>query len=149
MQFPGDELRLRRIEAGLSRVDVYKKLHIPVQFTEALEENTPHEFPPLTYSLGFLRTYCRFLRLDPEPYLAALQATTHAPRNFLGITKNNGPAERPTWCNELIMWVTIISIVVLGWFAYTAVFQPSADAEQGSVRAGTLDLRLPDALGPL
>lgn len=148
MHFPGEELKARRIEAGLSRDDVYRKLRIPASFVRAIEESEIDRLPAMIYSVGFLHTYCELLQVDSAPYVDALEASTSKPRNFLALAQPDFFDQRPAWLNELLMWATIVSIVVLGWVAYTVVIQPTADQDRGSVRAETLDVRPLEAVGP-
>lgn len=143
MAFTGDELRARRTEAGLSRKDIYKKLRIPIDFIQAVEDGQLDRLPPIAYALGFMRTYCKLLGVNPEPYVDALQARAHTRRSFLRLGAGDAAGYRPAWLNEAIAWATILLIAVLGWAAYTVVFRPQAPSSHSRVQAGTLNLRLP------
>lgn len=143
MEALGDRLRVRRIEAGLTCKDVYRKLRIPVDFIQAVEGGTWDALPPPVYAAGFLKTYCDFLGLDPGPYVGAVHANQHAQRHFLpfGVPKN--PRDRPAWLNEAMRWATVMAIAILGWGAYTIVVRPDTVKGPTQVQAETLDLRLP------
>lgn len=144
MAFPGDELRARRLEVGLTRMDVYRKLHVPADFVQALEEGAWERLPSAIYTVGFTRTYCAFLGLNPEPYVdAALLAGKHMRWNRRGLGVSSGPSDRPAWVADMAMWVTILAVGVLGWLTYTAIVQPEADHRSSRVQAETLDLRFP------
>lgn len=141
MTFPGDELLARRQETGLTREDVHRKLHVPAAFVKALEEGKWELLPSSVYTVGFTRTYCAFLGLNPEPYVEAVLIGKQTRWNLLGFGMAKHPSKRPAWIGDMIMWAAILSIVALGWASYTAVLRPDAGQDSGSVQAETLDLR--------
>jgi len=61
-----------RLAKGLSLEDAERSTHISKRFLIALEARDYSVFPAPVYARGFLRTYCRYLGLDPEPELRAL-----------------------------------------------------------------------------
>ncbi len=144
--FPGDELRARREEMGLSVEDVYRKLHIPFDCIRGLEEGDPERLSELCYVVGFLRTYCSHLGLEPEAYVDCLKEVTRpATGFFLGMATGDAPEEKPRWLAEIGAWAAVCAILVLGWITYAVVFQPKADTSDGQVRAGTVDMHVPDS----
>ena len=144
MAFPGDELRARRLEAGLTRKDVYRKLHVPADFVQALEEGAWEHLPSPIYTAGFTRTYCAFLGLYPEPYVdAALLAGKHVRWNQRGLGMAEESSDRPAWVADVVTWATILAVAVLGWVTYTVVVRPDASQGSARVQAETLDLRFP------
>lgn len=143
--FPGDELRARREEMGLSVEDVYRKLHIPLDCIRGLEEGDPERLSELCYVVGFLRTYCGHLEMEPEPYVDCLKEVTRPTTRFLGMARGDAPEEKPRWLAELVAWAAVCTILVLGWITYAVVLQPSGDASDGQVRADTVDMHVPDS----
>ena len=143
MTFPGNELQARRQEAGLTRKDVHRKLHVPADFVKALEEGAWELLPSSVYTVGFTRTYCAFLGLNSEPYVEAVLIEKQTRWNLLDFGTAKHPSKRPTWVSDLFMWAAILAIVALGWATYTAVVRPYAGQDSGSVQAETLALRLP------
>ena len=143
MAFPGDELRARRLEAGLTRKDVYRKLHVPVDFVQALEEGLWEHLPSPIYTMGFTRTYCKFLGLNPEPYVDALLAGKHVRWNRKGLGATLESSDRPAWVADVVTWATILALAVLGWVTYTVVVRPDAGQGSARVQAETLDMRFP------
>ena len=68
MQFTiGDTLRHARESSGISIQDAAHILRVRLSYLEALEEDTHEHLPGPAYIIGYLRSYARFLNLDPEP----------------------------------------------------------------------------------
>ncbi len=148
MSFPGAELQARRLETGLTRKDVYRKLHVPADFVTSLEEGTLELLPSSIYTVGFTRTYCAFLGLNPEPFVEAVLIDKRTRWNLLGFGTAKSPSTRPAWLGDIIMWAAILAIAALGWATYTVVVGPGAAQDSGRVQAETRDLRLPQLREP-
>ena len=139
----GNALRAQREEMGLSCEDVYRKLRIPFEVIDRIETGRLDLLPSTTYSIGFIKTYCTFLGLSPEPYIAELVMTRQQPKGLLNQAIHGNAANRPIWMHEAIMWTTIIAIIVLGWATYSVVFQPKSADLPNRVEADTVDIRVP------
>ena len=63
-----------RLARGLTLEDAERSTRISRRFLIALEEHDYSVFPAPIYARGFLRTYCRYLGVDPEEQLAELPA---------------------------------------------------------------------------
>src|SRR5688500_15129375 len=57
---------------GLTLDDAERSTRIAKNFLIALEDHNYSIFPAPVYARGFLRSYCRYLGIDPEPQLAEL-----------------------------------------------------------------------------
>jgi hypothetical protein len=57
---------------GLTLEDAERNTRIAKKFLIALEDHNYAIFPAPVYARGFLRSYCRYLGIDPEPQLAEL-----------------------------------------------------------------------------
>jgi cytoskeletal protein RodZ len=71
----GDEFRAAREARHLSLSDVSEQLHIRAVYLESIESETWSTIAAPVYVRGFIRTYARFLNLDPEAAVAAYNAT--------------------------------------------------------------------------
>jgi transcriptional regulator with XRE-family HTH domain len=72
---PGTALRTAREERGKTLAQASTATGVWTDQLEALERDAPlEEFPAPAYARLYLREYARFLRLDPEPLLQALDA---------------------------------------------------------------------------
>lgn len=146
--FPGNELRERREALGLTVDDVFRKIRIPSHYVTALEDANFRVLPAVSYTVGFLRSYCDFLGLDAPRFMDAFRACVRpASGRFLGIRRDEAKP-LPQWAGEAVAWCAICGVLALCWMAYSMVFQPRSDTTQGRVQAGTIELKLPsDAAG--
>src|ERR1700726_2981092 len=71
----GEEFRGAREARGLSLSDVAERLHIRSVYLAAIEDEDWHVIGAPVYVRGFLRTYARFLGLDPEACVARFAAS--------------------------------------------------------------------------
>jgi cytoskeletal protein RodZ len=70
----GEEFRSAREARGLSLSDVAERLHIRSVYLAAIEDEDWHVIGAPVYVRGFMRTYARFLGLDPEAAVARFSA---------------------------------------------------------------------------
>lgn len=66
---PGQYLAYEREKRGLTIEDVARELHLSTHVLRALEEEAYDKLPELVYVRGYIRLYCRLLRIDPVPVL--------------------------------------------------------------------------------
>jgi cytoskeleton protein RodZ len=65
--FPlGDELRGERATLGKSLLDVQRDLRIKAAYIAAIEDARPDVFPNPAFIPGYVRSYARYLSLDPD-----------------------------------------------------------------------------------
>ena len=65
--FPlGDELRGERATLGKSLLDVQRDLRIKAAYIAAIEDARPDVFPNPAFIPGYVRSYARYLGMDPE-----------------------------------------------------------------------------------
>jgi len=148
--FPGGVLRDKRKELKLSLDEVYRKTRIPIRSLEALEEGDLGRLPAPCYAIGFLKSYCQFLELDPSSLVDSYKAMTRPPTRFLGMSRSN--VERPggpRWFSDVVTWGAVCLLLALGWLTYAVVLRPTADVEERSVEAGALDMVVPNASGEI
>lgn len=62
----GDELRGERATSGKSLLDVQRELKVKASYIAAIENCDPSVFPNRGFVAGYVRSYARFLGLDPE-----------------------------------------------------------------------------------
>lgn len=74
----GEEFRSAREARGLSLSDVAERLHIRSVYLAAIEDEDWHVIGAPVYVRGFMRTYARFLGLDPESAVARFAASLPA-----------------------------------------------------------------------
>ncbi len=154
MSFPGHELRARRLELNLSTEAVSADCAIPVSMIDSLEGGAIDRLPAACYAVGFIRSYCRLLGLEPEYYLSALRLAqnggVHASRSrgsfVMRLLRRLPIPGIPRVSSEFQAWVLVIGATALGWAAYSAVIKPAAPHDAAQAQAATIELRLPDTL---
>jgi cytoskeletal protein RodZ len=112
----GEELRAAREARNLSLSDVSERIHIRTVYLQGLEEEDWGSIAAPVYVRGFLRTYARFLGLDPEDVVARFNAAIpvvlpQGNMRFVGTRTRRGPS---VW-----LWlVTAVALVLVAFVAY-------------------------------
>jgi cytoskeleton protein RodZ len=76
----GDELRLRREQAGHTIHDVSEAVRIQPRFLEALENGRLEDLPGTVYALGFLRTYAEHYGFNGGEFVTRFKEETEGLR---------------------------------------------------------------------
>ncbi|WP_299837765.1 helix-turn-helix domain-containing protein [uncultured Jannaschia sp.] len=66
----GDEMRGERATIGKSLLDVQRELRIKASYIAAIENSDLEAFDSLSFVAGYVRSYARYLGLDPEDTFA-------------------------------------------------------------------------------
>ncbi|NPV25995.1 MAG: helix-turn-helix domain-containing protein [Firmicutes bacterium] len=75
----GDQLKEARQRKGLTIAEAEMATKIRGKYLRALEEGAYEELPARVYSVGFLRTYARFLGINPEELVEEFKAISADP----------------------------------------------------------------------
>lgn len=75
----GETLRAARRQQGVALADAAAETRVRETYLAALEEEDFNALGGDVYVKGFLRSYARFLRLDPEPLIASYRAKYERP----------------------------------------------------------------------
>lgn len=82
----GERLRRARVEKGLELTDIARETRVPLRHLAAIENDAHDSLPALTYSIGFVKTFARFVGLPPEEMAAQFKAETskvaHVPQTM-------------------------------------------------------------------
>jgi cytoskeleton protein RodZ len=114
----GEALRSAREAQGKSLEDAAAATRIRSSYLEALEQEHFEQLGGNVYAKGFLRSYAKFLGVDPAPLLEAYRAQErpdaplfeHAPTAIRGQASGR---RGPTWLTVAIVCVSIILVVSL------------------------------------
>ena len=74
--FGGEGLRAAREAAKVEIATLSFELRIPKNYLEALETEDYDQLPGTTYGFGYIRSFCKFLDIDPQPYLDSYKMKT-------------------------------------------------------------------------
>ncbi len=81
----GAFLAAKRGERGLTLQQAASATQIRPEYLSALEADEPELIPAPVYARGYLRTYARYLGLEPESLVARLPNPVPDPRKTLGL----------------------------------------------------------------
>ena len=117
----GERFRATREERGLTLSEVGEQLRIRSVYLAAIEEENWKAIGAPVYIRGFLRTYARFLGLDPEEAVAEFNAAT-------GPAPSASP-ETPAAAGQRslapLIWIAgIIAIALIGFVIYLYLSPP-------------------------
>jgi hypothetical protein len=124
----GAVLAERRGERGLTIEQVASATRIRAEFLRALEADQPGRLPAPVYAKGYLRTYARYLGLDPEPLVEMLHSPVQNPRRALGLGTIAG---RPRVAFTAPAAAAVGLVLLAGAFALYAWRQVEADQRPG------------------
>lgn len=91
----GERFRAAREARGLSLSDVSEQIRIRSVYLAAIEEESWSAIGAPVYVRGFLRTYARFLGLDPEEVVAAFNSGSPAASQPAGTGERQSRSSRP------------------------------------------------------
>ena len=112
----GEEFRAAREARGLSLSDVAEHIHIRATYLEAVENEEWSTIGAPVYIRGFIRTYARFLGIDPEHAVEAFnQAVPSAPPTKQLGSPPAGVAEPRSGPS---VWVWVAAAVAVALVAY-------------------------------
>jgi cytoskeleton protein RodZ len=122
----GERFRAAREARGLTLSDVSEQLRIRAVYLAAIEEENWPAIGAAVYARGFLRTYARFLGLDPEESVAAFNqasgahpATTAAPASDSGEPR---PIASSRQGLSPVIWVaSLIAAALVAYVVYNAM----------------------------
>jgi hypothetical protein len=146
----GEEFRSAREARSLSLSDVAERLHIRSVYLAAIEDEDWHVIGAPVYVRGFMRTYARFLGLDPEAAVARFAQTVPAgtpaataPRPQPSANPNEKrPTEQssPSLAAILSIIVAVLVVLFVGYEFYQyragAPAVPVADSSAAPADAG-------------
>jgi cytoskeleton protein RodZ len=146
-----DVLKRKRLDRGFDLVDVARETRIPLRHLNALEAGDFSNLPALAYSTGFVRTYARYLGLDPDaaarqfkletPQVDALQSAA-----LPEIDSESRLPSRKVILGSLAGLATLIAVAV----AYSALNSDDAaePATPDEIAATQLPVQAPPVLSP-
>ncbi|MPZ73078.1 MAG: DUF4115 domain-containing protein [Nitriliruptorales bacterium] len=111
----GETLVAARRQQGVALSDAAAETRVRESYLAALEEEDFAALGGDVYVKGFLRSYARFLRLDPEPLIAEYRTQYERPDDFTGLAQHP-VAPLPTERSPALVvgiGVAVIAVMVL------------------------------------
>lgn len=126
----GEQFRAAREARGLSLSDVAEQIRIRSVYLAEIEAENWAAIGAAVYVRGFLRTYARFLGLDPEEAVAEFNKTAQgAPvSDGTGLGGNAWSDGEPRNLSPLLWIASAVAVVLVGFVIYNFVMlrQPGA-----------------------
>jgi cytoskeleton protein RodZ len=123
---------------GLSLSDVAEQIRIRAVYLAAIEDENWKAIGVPVYVRGFLRTYARFLGIDPEEAVAAFNRTQPTPPPLPGEGERK-PAERevlPPRRGSLLIWIAgTVAVLLIGFVIYNELTMHRASIAENTVVA--------------
>jgi len=128
----GDRFRAARESRGLSLSEAAEQIRIRSLYLEAIEDENWNAIGFPVYILGFLRTYARYLGVDPEEAVAEYRAATGEsgrPDDASGGTRDrearyedgkDDPGRRRT--SAIVIWgLSLVAVALVAFVVYNEV----------------------------
>jgi cytoskeletal protein RodZ len=147
-------LRQARLDRGASLADVEAETRIRRRYLEALEAEDYASLPATVYTRGFIRSYARYLGLDPELALDLYgPARGREERPSLRPATAQLTAARPvsTRLFALAAVVVLVGLLLIYlWTQYTSFVESISGQEPAATRlAGTATIRVASSPSPV
>ena len=136
----GERFRAAREARGLSLSDVAEQIRIRSVYLASIEEENWNAIGAPVYIRGFLRTYARFLGIDPEEAVAAFNRTQPAMPPALGLPATEQPtAEAAARRGSVLVWVAAaVAVLLIAFVVYNELTMrrggATADVSQTSAQ---------------
>jgi cytoskeleton protein RodZ len=129
----GERFRAAREARGMSLSDVAEQIRIRSLYLAAIEEEKWGAIGAPVYVRGFLRTYARFLGLDPEEAVAAFNRTQPAPAQPAPLERDEPGARRAAapWATSVLLWTAgIVAVLLIAFVTFSELTMPRRAAVQ-------------------
>jgi cytoskeletal protein RodZ len=109
----GEFLRRERELRHISLDDVAERTKISRRYLEAIEQGRYDRLPGETFVRGFIRSYARFVGLDPEDTLLRYNQARVVQEGPPLRTERTSPTRR-AWDERSLLWLLVAGVVVVG-----------------------------------
>jgi cytoskeletal protein RodZ len=133
----GERFRAAREARGLSLSDVAEQIRIRSVYLAAIEDQNWNAIGAPVYIRGFLRTYARFLGIDPEEAVAAFNRAQPATPADLGLPAAE-PAAHATGAGRgslLVGVAAVVAVLLIAFVVYNELTMRRAATSTGVAQA--------------
>lgn len=130
----GEILKKRREELGLSIKDMAALLRIKAEYISSIEEDQFEKLPIAVYTIGYIRCYAAYLRVDPEPILSDYAGHLSYPKPAAVLPIASSRKKAPLY-QYLILLAMLLLVVLVAFIAMrqdypgTPAREPSAPVQ--------------------
>jgi cytoskeleton protein RodZ len=146
----GERFRAAREARGMSISDVAEQIRIRSLYLAAIEDSNWNTIGAPVYVRGFLRTYARFLGLDPEEAVAAFNTTQPLPQTNAPVSEPAARREAPSWAGSALLWgAGTVAVLLIAFVVFTELTMPRRAGLPGTVVASAVPVAVsPAATAP-
>lgn len=111
---PGEMLRQRRLELGLSQKDIAEKLRLKVSVIESIETNQFDNHHVATFIRGYFRSYAKMVGIKEKDILIALEQSGRGQHKEQPMHSFSKETERKQHDNRIMNLTWGILVIILG-----------------------------------
>jgi cytoskeleton protein RodZ len=138
----GQRIRAAREARGLSLSDVAQQIRIRSVYLAAIEDESWSTIGAPVYIRGFLRTYARFLGIDPEEAVAAFNRTQPPPPQSLPGREAAAEPAIPSRRGSPLIWIAAaVAVLLIAFVTYNELTLRRASAPGTAEASGVPSLR--------
>src|SRR5579863_1985648 len=135
----GERFRAAREARGLSITDVAEQIRIRSLYLAAIEDENWNTIGAPVYVRGFLRTYARFLGLDPEEAVAAFNRTHPLPQTSAPSSDPEPARAAPSWAGSALLWgAGTVAVLLIAFVVFTELTMPRRAGPPATVVASAV-----------
>jgi cytoskeleton protein RodZ len=135
----GERIRAARESRGLSLSDVGEQIRIRSVYLAAIEEENWSAIGAPVYIRGFLRTYARFLGIDPEEAVAEFNRTQPQTAGPHGAAARDSAAVEPSAARRsgLLIWTAgLVAVLLIAFVVYNELTMRRSETSANAGPAG-------------
>lgn len=147
--YGGEALRAEREKAGIDIPTLSAELRIPKSYLHALEAEDYDELPGTTYGFGYIKSYCKFLGIDDQPFLDTFKMRTSMAGNG---PKYHFPDEalEPRMSGAMVAMLVVLTLLTgyIGWQVYDRFQAPTLSEDATLVATVSVENEAPAKTEP-
>lgn len=121
----GTILKSSRLKQKKSMEEISSELCIRKIYLTALEEGDYETLPPIPYGVGYVRTYARYLGLNPERAVKLYKAASIVEENSEEENKEVSEVNK-SGGRHIIAGIIALALLYAGWSLYSSATEPES-----------------------
>lgn len=117
----GERFRAAREARGLTLSEVADQIRIRSVYLAAIEDEHWNTIGAPVYTRGFMRTYARFLGIDPEEAVAEFNRTQDVPAAAIAQDVPDAPRRESKPSGALIWVAGLVAVILIAFVVYNEV----------------------------